>query len=95
MRLLTKRELQMMTALWHSENSLSAKEIGELDPEISMNTILAVLRKLLKSNLIKTDSVEMSGSTLMRKYVPILQEEDYLTSAVSDKALKKNCGTVY
>ncbi|WP_155286982.1 BlaI/MecI/CopY family transcriptional regulator [Lacticaseibacillus zhaodongensis] len=87
MQLLTKRELQIMNTLWHADKALSAKDISTLAPEISMNTILSVLRKLLKQNIIKTDSIAMSGSTLMRKYAPVLQESAYLTSAASDKAL--------
>lgn len=89
LRILTKRELQIMNTLWHSNLSLSAKDIESKLPDISINTILAVLRKLLSENLIRTESVELSRSTLMRKYEPILQESSYLTATASDRALKE------
>lgn len=87
--LLTKRELQIMNILWHSEAPLSANEIQEINRDLSINTILAVLRKLLKSEIIATDSVTLSGSTLMRRYKTVLGESEYLSSSASNKALKE------
>ena len=51
--IMSKRELDIMNVLWESEDSLIASEIPGIKPEISLNTVQSVLRKLLKRQYIR------------------------------------------
>ncbi|BDR59091.1 BlaI/MecI/CopY family transcriptional regulator [Xylocopilactobacillus apicola] len=83
----TKRELDIMHVLWDEKAPLSAKEVYDKNSTISLNTIQAVLRKLLRNKLIKTAEIGYSGTVLTRKYSPLLTEEDYLSSQFSKKSI--------
>lgn len=74
---LSNRETDILEILWDNENSLSAIDIAELSG-ISKNTVLPVLRKLLKEEYIKVDDVILSGKTLTRKYVPAIDREEFI-----------------
>ncbi|MGL5900427.1 MAG: BlaI/MecI/CopY family transcriptional regulator [Lactobacillaceae bacterium] len=83
----TKRELDIMHVLWDAKEPLSAKEVFQQNSSISLNTIQAVLRKLLRNKIIKTAEIGYSGTVLTRKYSPLLSEEDYLASQFSKKSI--------
>lgn len=83
----TKRELDIMHVLWDEKAPLSAKEVYDKNSTISLNTIQAVLRKLLRNKIIKTAEIGYSGTVLTRKYAPLLSEEDYLSSQFSKKSI--------
>ena len=55
---MSKRELDIMNVLWESEDSLIASEIPGIKPEISLNTVQSVLRKLLKKKLVKITKIK-------------------------------------
>lgn len=74
---LTPREFEIMQILWESEASLTASEIVAHGKKLSINTVQAVLKKLLKQNLIKVDQIVYSGTVLSRSYKPILSEKDF------------------
>ena len=74
---LTKRDLDILNTLWNSEKSLTASEICQLNDDITMNTIQAVLRKLLKNNLIEVADIVYSGTVLCRSYRPVISSGDY------------------
>ncbi|BDR55902.1 BlaI/MecI/CopY family transcriptional regulator [Xylocopilactobacillus apis] len=90
----TKRELDIMHVLWDAKGPLSAKEVFEKNSSISLNTIQAVLRKLLRNKLIKTAEIGYSGTVLTRKYAPVLSEEDYLASQFSKKSISNLIATL-
>jgi len=43
---LSKREKEIMSILWTSEQPLKASEIVKLNPNLTMNTVQSVLTKL-------------------------------------------------
>ena len=51
--LLTKRELDVMTILWESSKPLVASEITKMDESLNINTVQAVIRKLLDKKYIE------------------------------------------
>ena len=74
---LTKRDLEVMTILWSGEGPKTASLIVKDNPELTMNTVQAVLRKLLKDKLIKVADIVYSGTVLPRSYEPVISQEKF------------------
>lgn len=76
---LTNREYDIMKILWTSENALTASNIVEHAEELSINTVQATLKKLLKRDLIQIDKIVYSGTVLTRAYRPSISQEEFET----------------
>ena len=74
---LTKCYLEVMTILWSGEGPKTASLIVKDNPELTMNTVQAVLRKLLKDKLIKVADIVYSGTVLTRSYEPVISQEKF------------------
>ncbi|MGJ0846273.1 BlaI/MecI/CopY family transcriptional regulator [Tissierella praeacuta] len=74
---LTNRELDILNILWTAEKPLLASDIPKIDNSISINTAQAVLRKLLKKNLIEVADIVYSGTVLSRSYQPTISSNDF------------------
>ena len=74
---LTKREKEIMEVLWTSPKSLVASEIAKEGGGMSLNTVQAILRKLLKNGLIKVNEIVYSGTVLSRSYIPTISPETF------------------
>lgn len=86
MKKLSKRETQIMIALWNSSVPLSASALKKnLDEDVSIYTIQQVLQKLLKKDYIKVDRIVQHEKALMREYVPVISQVEYITSFVNQK----------
>lgn len=86
MKKLSKRENQIMIALWNSSVPLSAGALKKnLDEDVSIYTIQQVLQKLLKKDYIKVDRIVQHEKALMREYVPVISQVEYITSFVNQK----------
>lgn len=86
MKKLSKRENQIMIALWYSSVPLSASALKKnLDEDVSIYTIQQVLQKLLKKDYIKVDRIVQHEKALMREYVPVISQVEYITSFVNRK----------
>lgn len=75
---LSPRQLQVMEALWSSENGMTASEIVRSNDELQINTVQASLRSLVKKKYIKVGEIVYSGTVLSRSYVPLITKEEYL-----------------
>lgn len=84
---LSPRQLQVMEALWNSENGMTASEIVKSHEELQINTVQASLRSLVRKKYIKVGEIVYSGTVLSRSYVPLIQREEYLD--MSCKALSE------
>lgn len=73
---LTKRELDVMTILWESSRPLVASEITKMDESLNINTVQAVIRKLLDKKYIEVDDIVYSGTVLTRSYKPALSKKE-------------------
>ncbi|MGL5258550.1 MAG: BlaI/MecI/CopY family transcriptional regulator [Lachnospiraceae bacterium] len=89
---LTKREFDIMTILWEADKPLIASEIVTISNEITINTVQAVLKKLLQYKYIKIDEIVYSGKVLTRSYIPLLTPEEYQLNYIS--SLFKNLSDV-
>lgn len=86
MKKLSKSENQIMIALWNSSVPLSASALKKnLDEDVSIYTIQQVLQKLLKKDYIKVDRIVQHEKALMREYVPVISQVEYITSFVNQK----------
>lgn len=86
MKKLSKRENQIMIALWNSSVPLSASALKKnLDEDVSIYTIQQVLQKLLKKDYIKVDRIVQHEKALTREYVPVISQVEYITSFVNQK----------
>ena len=74
---LTSREVDIMNILWTSGKPLIASEIADCRPDLTINTVQAVLRKLLKYQLVEVADIVYSGTVLSRSYRPTITSEEF------------------
>lgn len=74
---LTKRDLDVMHVLWDSEEPKTAAMIVKARPDLTMNTVQAVLRKLLNNNFIEVADIVYSGTVLSRSYRNAISQTEY------------------
>ena len=74
---LTRRDKDILHILWDSDESMTASQIVSQDAGLTVNTVQAVLRKLLKCNLVEVDKIVYSGTVLSRSYRPVISEVDF------------------
>lgn len=84
---LTGREKDVLAVLWKAEKGMIASEVVKVRNDLTINTVQAVLKKLLKRNLIKVDQIVYSGTVLSRSYVPTLTEAEFETQLIENRIL--------
>ena len=84
---LTSREVDIMNILWASEKPLVASEIADSRLDLTVNTVQAVLRKLLKYQLIEVADIVYSGTVLSRSYRPTITSEEFALHEVTSDYL--------
>lgn len=67
---LSGREMDILNILWQAERPLVASDIAKEDETLTVNTVQATLRKLLKKELVKVADIVYSGTVLCRSYLP-------------------------
>lgn len=80
---LTRRDMDIMNILWKNGSSMTASQMTQQDPGLTINTVQAVIRKLLHDNLIKIDNIVYSGTVLCRSYLPTLSEDEFTLSCLT------------
>ena len=75
---LTSREIDILNILWENEKPLIASEIADARSDLTINTVQAVLRKLLKYQLVEVADIVYSGTVLSRSYRPTITSEEFL-----------------
>ncbi len=80
---LTGRERDILTILWNSKKSMIASEVVKERDDLTINTVQAVLKKLLRRNLIQIDEIVYSGTVLSRSYKPTYTESEFETRMLS------------
>lgn len=90
---LTNRDLDILNILWNSDHSMTASEIvSSSSSNLTMNTAQAVLRKLLKNNLIKVADIVYSGTVLSRSYTPTITSEEFAIEQLTSEYQKLQKG---
>ena len=74
---LTKRDMDVLNILWESDEPKTATMISKSGDGLTMNTTQAVLRKLLKNNLIEIADIVYSGTVLTRSYKSVICQEEF------------------
>ena len=72
------REFEILEIFWEQKRAFTAKQIQEINPELSLSTIQNTLKKLVKKKLIKIDDIVYSGTVLSRSYIVCITKEDYI-----------------
>ena len=67
---LTQREMDVMTILWKSETPLVASEIANSNSSLNINTVQAVIRKLLNKKYIVVADIVYSDLPCCRRRGP-------------------------
>ena len=84
---LTRREKEVMDILWNHDNPLPACEIQKELPELAVNSILPILKRLLDKNYIYVEDYSQHNKALMREFRPTISKERYMASLMDDKTL--------
>jgi predicted transcriptional regulator len=92
---ITPRDLDILNILWDTGKPMIASEIASSDETLTMNTVQAVLRKLLKKKLIKIDDIVYSGTVLCRRYRPTISSDEFTISQLTSeyRQMNKNVST--
>lgn len=92
---LTNREMDILNILWSAGEPLVASEIAKRDETLTVNTVQATLRKLLKQELVEVADIVYSGTVLSRSYRPTDASKDFAVQEFSAqfKSFKKNITT--
>lgn len=78
LKLLTKKENEVMSILWQNKTPMTAHQITETDNSLSIYTVQQVLQRLLKMNYIKIADINYSGTVFARFYTPAISQTDYI-----------------
>lgn len=84
---LTKREYDIMEILWKFNEPLPASEIQNNIPELSINSVLLIVKRLINKNYVYVAKISQSGKVLMREFSPCLSKEQYMPSLMDQKTL--------
>lgn len=74
----TMREEEILNILWNQNEPMLASEITKCDERLSINTVQATVKNLLKKNLVKVTDIVYSGTVLSRRYAPTVNKADFL-----------------
>ena len=67
---LNPRELDVLNILWKTDEPMTSTDIVNEQRGLTQSTVIAVLRKLVKENLVEVVGVTHSGKVLSRTYRP-------------------------
>lgn len=82
---LSRRELDIMNVLWEEGKPLKASDFPDRKPELSINTVQSVLKKLLQRGFIEVAEIVQSGTVLSRSYAPVIKPEEYAVKYVTSE----------
>ena len=74
---LTQREQDVLQILWDADCGLISSEVVRRKEELTINTVQAIMRKLLSRNLIEVSEIVHSRTVLCRKYVPVMSQKEF------------------
>ena len=88
---LNPRELDVLNILWRSGVPMTSTDIVNEMRGLTQSTVIAVLRKLLKDDLVEVRGVTHRGKVLSRTYRPTeVSKEVIMNNFAADYACFKN-----
>lgn len=85
---LTRRDIDILNVLWENADSMTASQIVDAHESLTINTVQAVLRKLLKKKLVEIDKIVYSGTVLCRSYKPAVSADEFALSHLNNEFKK-------
>mgnify|MGYP003275548597 CR=1 FL=1 len=85
---ISEREKDVMSVLWRAGEALTSSIIAEKGDGLSINTVQAAVRSLIKKGYIEVADIVYSRTVLTRSYKPIVSAEQY--AAYQLQALQVN-----
>ena len=81
---LNPRELDVLNILWRTGEAMTSTDIVNEQRGLTQSTVIAVLRKLLKDDLVQVDGVTHSGKVLSRTYRPTENSREVIVRNFAD-----------
>ncbi len=81
---LNPRELDVLNILWRTGEAMTSTDIVNEQRGLTQSTVIAVLRKLLKDELVQVDGVTHSGKVLSRTYRPTENSREVIMRNFAD-----------
>ena len=86
---LTPRELEVMDILWKHDKPLPACDIQKDIPELSVNSVLPILKRLLNKEYIHIADYSQRNKALMREFSPTISKEQYMASFIDEQTMAR------
>ena len=84
---LTKRETDVMEIFWAHDEDLSARDIQQYLPDITVNSIQPVLKRLQKKEYIHVSGFSQHTKSLMRVYRPLVSKAQHIVSLMDQQEI--------
>lgn len=81
---LTGREVDVLRILWNVDRPMVASEIAKAEEGLTLNTVQAMLRKLLKKGCVEVADIVYSGNVLSRTYRPTISANEFAVMQVTE-----------
>ncbi len=82
--ILSKKEFEIMEALWKLNRPVSFQEILGFNPTLNRNTLLTTMRKLQRMDLVDVEGVGYNNTSLTRLFTYRLTMEQYFSQFMED-----------
>ena len=76
--MLNAREMDVLNILWKSKKPMTSTDVVNEKGDLTQSTAIAVLRKLLRDELVEVSGVTHSGKVMSRTYRPTEQSKQVL-----------------
>lgn len=82
----SRMEWTVLTCFWSVNKAMTAKELSE---KFNLNqcTVLIIIRKLIKVEILEVDNYVMSGKRLARSFRTKVKEKDLLTNSLNSVSI--------
>lgn len=84
MKILTRKENEIMDILWAAEDALSAQEICKRSKNFSIYSVQQLLHRLLGLDFIQVDRIVQTEKTFSRLFKPAVSQAEYISFLLGD-----------
>lgn len=86
---LTRREVEILYAMWNAGRPLLASEMVEANEELKLATVHTTLKRMLKRNLVEVADFAKSGNVFGRCYQPTISLKEFEMNKLVDDFKQK------
>ena len=84
MQKLNPRDYDVLNVLWKTEKPMTSTDIANEQKGLTQSTVMAVLRTLLRNNLVEVTGATYSGNVLSRTYRPTEESKKVIMDVFVD-----------